>query len=64
MEIDLLPFTQQCGASLVQDDMKAYLKADLLETLLQWVFKLWLATTRRTVERILNEKNSLSKNLY
>ncbi len=45
----LLPYTGQMRLipSLVQDDKKAYLKADLLEKLLQRAFKLWSATTRK-----------------
>lgn len=66
--VDLLPFTRQMRLipSLVQDDKKAYLKgADLLETLLQDGIQVVVShDPQERIERILNEKNSLSKNLY
>ena len=66
--VDLLPFTGQMRLipSLVQDDNKAYLKgADLLETLLQDGIQVVVShDPQDRIERILNEKNSLSENLY
>lgn len=66
--VDLLPFTRQMRLipSLVQDDKKAYLKgADLMETLLQDGIQVVVShDPQERIERILNEKNSLSKNLY
>ena len=66
--VDLLPFTRQMRLipSLVQDDKKAYLKgADLLETLLQDGIQVVVShDPQDRIERILNEKNSLSENLY
>lgn len=52
--------------SLVQDDKKAYLKgADLLETLLQDGIQVVVShDPQERIERILNEKNSLSENIY
>ena len=66
--VDLLPLTRQMRLipSLVQDDKKAYLKgADLLETLLQDGIQVVVShDPQDRIERILNEKNSLSENLY
>ena len=66
--VDLLPYTRQMRLipSLVQDDKKAYLKgADLLETLLQEGIQVLVShDPQDRIERILNEKNSLSENLY
>ena len=52
--------------SLVQDNKKAYLKgAELLETLLQDGIQVVVShDPQERIERILNEKNSLSENLY
>ena len=66
--VDLLPYTRQMRLipSLVQDDKKAYLKgADLLEKLLQEGIQVVVShDPQDRIERILNEKNSLSENLY
>ena len=66
--VDLLPLTRQMRLipSLVQDDKKAYLKgADLLETLLQDGIQVVVShDPQDRIERILNEKNSLSEKLY
>ena len=66
--VDLLPYTRQMRLipSLVQDDKKAYLKGtDLLETLLQDGIQVVVShDPQDRIERILNEKNSLSENLY
>ena len=66
--VDLLPYTWQMRLipSLVQDDKNAYLKgADLLETLLQDGIQVVVShDPQDRIERILNEKNSLSENLY
>ena len=52
--------------SLVQDNQKAYLQgADLLEKLLQEGIQVVVShDPQERIERILNEKNSLSQNLY
>ena len=63
-----MPFTRQMRLmpSLVQDDKKAYLKGtELLETLLQDGVQVVVShDPKKRIERILNEKNSLSENLY
>lgn len=66
--MDLLPYTRQMRLipSLVQDNQKAYLQgADLLETLLQEGIQVVVShDPQERIERILNEKNSLSEKLY
>ena len=63
-----MPYTRQMRLipSLVQDDKKVYLKGtDLLETLLQDGIQVVVShDPKERIERILNEKNSLSENLY
>ena len=66
--VDLLPYTghMRLIPSLVQDNKKAYLKgSELLETLLQDGIQVVVShDPQERIERILNEKNSLSENLY
>ena len=66
--VDLLPYTRQMRLipSFVQDNKKAYLQgADLLEKLLQEGIQVVVShDPQDRIERILNEKNSLSENLY
>ena len=66
--VDLLPYTRDMRLipSFVQDNKKAYLQgADLLEKLLQEGIQVVVShDPQERIERILNEKNSLSENLY
>jgi len=66
--VDLLPYTRKMRLipSFVQDNKKAYLQgADLLEKLLQEGIQVVVShDPQERIERILNEKNSLSENLY
>ena len=63
-----MPYTRKMRLipSFVQDNKKAYLQgADLLEKLLQEGIQVVVShDPQERIERILNEKNSLSENLY